>query len=128
MIRGRLLLAALLVGGAASAQVNPAHHNVTTGGPLRPGLYGRIVIKDKNVPPPPVIYGQPVIANSVLLPAKVEPVYLYVPPGQVRKWKQNCARWKACDEALLFVRMDQSPSRWGRWRHLREDVALQEHD
>ena len=128
MSRAGLGLAALLAGAAASAQVNPAHHNVTTGAPLRPGIYGRIVLKGQNVAPPPVIYPQPVIASSALLPADVKPVYLYVPPGQVRKWKQNCAKWKACDEAVLFVRVDQSPSQWGRWRHLRDDVALQEHD
>lgn len=123
-----LALVALLLGGSAFAQVNPAHHNVTTGKPLRPGVYGRIVLRGADVPPPPVIYAKPVIASSVLLPDDVEPVYLYVPPGQVRKWKQNCARWKACDEAVLFVRMDRSPSQWGKWRHLREDVALQEQD
>ena len=119
-------LAALLVAGGAAAQANPGHHNVTTGEAMRPGIYGRIVLKGKDVPPPPVIYAQPVIASSAIVPADAKPVYLYVPPGQVRKWKRNCARWKACDEPVLFVRVDQSPSRWGRWRHLRDEVALQE--
>jgi hypothetical protein len=117
-------LAALLLAGGAAAQANPGHHNVTTGGPLRPGIYGRIVLKGKHVPPPPVIYKQPVIASSAIVPEGAKPVYLYVPPGQVRKWKRDCARWKACDEPVLFVRVDQSPSRWGRWRHLRDEVAL----
>jgi hypothetical protein len=127
--RAWLGLLPLVLAGAAVAQGNPAHQNVTAGGPLRPGVYGRIVLKGKQVPPPPVIYPQPVIASSAVLPAGVQPVYLYVPPGQVRKWKQNCAQWKACDEPVLFVRVDQSPSRWGRWRHLREqEVALREQD
>lgn len=123
-----LAFVALLLGGTASAQVDPAHHNVTTGKPLRPGVYGRIVMKGADVPPPPVIHAKPVIASSALLPEGLAPVYLYVPPGQVRNWKKNCARWKACDQAVLFVRMDRSPSQWGKWRHLREDVALQEQD
>lgn len=123
-----LALVTLLLGGGAFAQVHPGHHNVTTGKPLRPGVYGRIVVKGAEVPPPPVIHARPVIASSVLLPDDVEPVYLYVPPGQVRNWKKNCARWKACDQAVLFVRMDRSPSQWGKWRHLREDVAWQEQD
>ena len=99
--------------------------NLTTGGPLRPGIYGRIEVRGPT--PPPVIYGQPVLVSQTTIPARMQPVYLYVPPGQVRKWKQNCAQWKACDEPVLFVRVDQSPSRWGRWRHLRDqEVALQE--
>jgi hypothetical protein len=118
----------LLLAGAAAAESKAEWHNVTTGAALRPGVYGRIVLKGKDVAPPPLIYPQPVIASSALVPMGVEPVYLYVPPGQVRKWKHSCARWKACEEAVLFVRVDQSPSRWGQWRHLRDQVALQERD
>jgi hypothetical protein len=94
------------------------YRNLTAGGTLRPGVYGRIAFQGEV--PPPVIYPQPVIASQALVPARVEPVYLYVPPGQVRKWKDNCVRWKACDQPVLFVRIDDSPSRWGRWRQLRE--------
>jgi hypothetical protein len=122
------LLLAALAAGPALAQVNhPDYRNVTAGGLLRPGVYGRIVFKAKAAPPP-VIYPQPVVANEVIGPVRKPPVYLYVPPGQVRKWKQACTKWSACDQPVLFVRMDQSPSRWGRWRQLREDVALQERD
>ena len=52
-----------------------------------------------------------------------KPLYLYVPPGQVRNWAQHCARWSACDQPVLFVHMEQSPSRWGEWRHRREQLA-----
>lgn len=120
------LAAAALLGAMASAvdaQPMP-FRNVTAGGPLRHGVYGRIEVRGPA--PPPVIYSQPVIARPTLerQPLK-EPIYLYVPPGQVRKWKQNCARWKACDRPVLFVRMDKSPSRWGKWRHLRDDDGPQ---
>lgn len=122
--------AALLLGtltGAACAQGLQDYRNVTTGGPMKPGIYGRIVLK--GTVPPPVIYPNPVMASEQLVPAGVEPVYLYVPPGQVRKWKQHCAKWSACDQPVLFVRVDDSPSRWGQWRHLRDpQVALQERD
>jgi hypothetical protein len=115
---------AALATGAALADAAPAYRNITKGGALRPGIYGRIVVKAK-APPPPVIYPQPVIASQVIVPETVKPVYLYVPPGQVRHWKRNCARWSACDEAVLFVRVDDSPSRWGKWRELREnELAL----
>jgi hypothetical protein len=112
---------------AAQADV-PRHatwRNVTAGGTLRPGIYGRIVVKG-HAAPPPVIYARPVIANSAFVPAHARPVYLYVPPGQVRHWKRNCARWAACDQPVLFVRVEHSPSRWGKWRMLREDIALHE--
>lgn len=116
---------ALVADGAASQDAND-WRNVTAGGPLRPGIYGRIVPR-VDAPPPPVIYAQPVIASDALVPPTVRPVYLYVPPGQVRKWKQNCTKWLACEQPVLFVRVDQSPSRWGKWRQLREPQwALQE--
>ncbi|MBC5784268.1 hypothetical protein H8N03_15050 [Ramlibacter sp. USB13] len=126
MKRAALLL--LAGAAAAAAHAGPEYRNVTTGKPLRPGIYGRITVAAK-APPPPVIYAQPVIASQALVPARAQPVYLYVPPGQVRKWKENCARWSACDQAVLFVRVDDSPSRWGKWRERREaQLAMHERD
>jgi hypothetical protein len=108
---------------AAVAQEPADYRNVTTGGSLRPGIYGRIAVRG-NATPPPVIYPQPLVANSSIERVQPRaPVYLYVPPGQVRKWKQNCAKWRACDEPVLFVRVDQSPSRWGEWRQRRDELA-----
>lgn len=120
---GVLGLALGLATGSACSESGADWRNMTTGGPLRPGIYGRIAVKGPVAPP--VIYAQPVTANETLGPAaNGDPVYLYVPPGQVRKWKQNCVRWSACDQAVLFVRVDDSPSRWGQWRQRREQVAL----
>ena len=99
---GAVALTALGAAVSAHAQPDAAYRNVTSGGPLRPGVYGRIV-PAAEAPPPPLIYTKPVIANAVFVPAEVTPVYLYVPPGQVRHWKKHCARWKACDEAVLTV-------------------------
>jgi hypothetical protein len=116
-------IVALLASFAAHAEAAGGWRNVTAGGALRPGVYGRIVFKGHQ--PPPVIYPQPVIADQAVVPSGVRPVYLYVPPGQVRKWKQSCARWSACDQPVLFVRVDDSPSRWGRWHVVREtELAL----
>jgi hypothetical protein len=123
-----LALATLAAGAPAAAQSASDWRNVTSGGPLRPGVYGRIALRGRSAPPP-LIYEQPVIANETIGGPRSQPVYLYVPPGQVRKWKQNCAKWSACDEPVLFVRVDDSPSRWGQWKQLREpQVALQERD
>jgi hypothetical protein len=116
-------IVALLASFAARAEGAPGWRNVTAGGTLRAGVYGRIAVKGNTQPP--LIYPQPVIADDAIVPRGVRPVYLYVPPGQVRKWKQSCARWSACDEPVLFVRVDHSPSRWGRWHDLREaELAL----
>ena len=110
-----LFAAATLAATAAAAQ-DRDWRNVTRGGSLRPGIYGHIVAKGE---PPPVIYRQAVVGSGAVVPAGAKPVYLYVPPGQVRKWKQHCARWSASDQPVLFVRVDDSPSRWGQWRQLR---------
>ena len=123
----RKLLAALAVlAAAAEGHAQEGLRNVTTNAPLRPGIYGRIEVRGGT--PPPLIYQQPVVASQALVPPNAQPVYLYVPPGQVRKWKQNCGKWKACDDPVLFVRVEQSPSRWGNWRHLRDQVALQDRE
>jgi hypothetical protein len=117
-----MALVALAAAGNAAAQ-GADYRNVTTGAPLKPGIYGRIAVRNVSAPPP-VIYPQPVVANDALLPPGAQPVYLYVPPGQVRKWKQHCGKWSACEQPVLFVRVDDSPSRWGGWKKLREQVAL----
>jgi hypothetical protein len=102
------------------------HWNLTTGAPLKAGVYGRVALRP-TLAPPAVIYGHPLVATrqDVIqrVPVQAQPVYLYVPPGQVRRWTQHCHKWKACEEPVLFVRMDESPSRWGEWRQLREQVA-----
>lgn len=105
---------------AVMSQVQASYVNATAGGPLRPGVYGRIEIG--KAAPPPVIYSKPVVASRMLLPASVKPVYLYVPPGQVRKWASSCGKYKACDLPVYFVRMDNSPSKLGKWKS-RSDVA-----
>lgn len=116
-----LMMAA--VGPAAAAYLN-----TTAGGPLRPGVYGRIEIG--KTAPPPVIYSRPVVASRAVLPSSVKPVYLYVPPGHVRKWARHCGKYHACDLPVYFVRMDDSPSKLGRWKSRSEganpnsDMAL----
>lgn len=100
---------------AACAQAETGWRNVTAGGPLRHGVYGRIVFKGALAPP--VIYAQPVIATQPIGAVPESPLYLYVPPGQVRKWDRYCIKWDACDRPVLFVRMDNSPSRLGQWKY-----------
>ena len=105
-------LAGLMAG--LSPQAGAAYLNTTAGGALRPGVYGRIDIGKAS--PPPVIYPQPVIASRALPAPGARPVYLYVPPGQARKWSKYCGKYQACSVPVYFVRMDNSPSRLGKWK------------
>ena len=105
---------------AAAVPAAAAYLNTTSGGPLRPGVYGRIEIG--KAAPPPVIYSRPVVASRTVLPSGVKPVYLYVPPGHVRKWERHCGKYQACDLPVYFVRMDNSPSKLGRWKSRGESL------
>lgn len=116
-------LAALVCAAAAAEARSPAeepYRNLSAGGSLRHGVYGRIAVRGA---PPPVIFEEPVIAQREIGPMRKQPAYLYVPSGQVRKWGQHCGKWQACTEPVLFVRMEGSPGRWGQWRNLREPGA-----
>ncbi len=108
------LIACACLAFAQAASAQSAYVNVTAGGPLRPGVYGRIVFRD--APPPPVIFSQPVVANQALGPIKGRPVYWYLPPGQVRKWTIYCDKYAACDVPVYFVRIDDNPGKLGQWK------------
>lgn len=101
---------AALAAGASAGMPAPAK---ATGTP-KPGIYGRVEVRGA---PPPLIYAEPVVARQPQLPR--QPVYLYVPPGQVRRWAQHCAKWDACERPVYFVRVDDSPSRMGSWKKTR---------
>jgi hypothetical protein len=119
-----LLACAAAAGSAAASQFK--YRNVTAGGELRAGVYGRI--DPGHGEPPPLIYKQPMVVASVLIPPGTKPIYLYVPPGQVRKWPSACAKWKACDVPVYFVKVDDSPSKLGSWSRLKESVAMRAQD
>lgn len=107
-------LAPLLLLVASPSHASGGPINVTTGAPLRPGVYGRIEIG--KAPPPALIYAKPVVASHAVPARGVKPIYLYVPPGQVRKWTRHCAKYQACDLPVYFVRIDNSPSKLGNWK------------
>ena len=110
----RWIAASCIALAATGAGARDAAPRVPTYDKPRPGLYGRIEARGA---PPPVIYAEPVVARPS--PDRHRrPVYLYVPPGQVRKWAQHCARWDACERPVYFVRVDDSPSRLGDWKKM----------
>jgi hypothetical protein len=109
----RLFSAAACAALAANAAADARFTNVTAGGVLRPGVYGRIQVRDVT---PPLIHARPVVAERPLAHPPRAPVYLYVPAGQVRRWSRHCQKWDACDRPVYFVRMDASPGRLGEWK------------
>ena len=95
------LLATLILAAIAAP---PAFAEVNVGvsiGIRQPGVYGRIDIGD--LPPPPVIYAQPVIIVPRAVEVQEPPMYLYVPPGQQRNWRKHCRRYGACGRQVYFV-------------------------
>jgi len=79
----------------------------------QPGVYGQINIG--NLPPPPVIYPQPIIYAPPRVAVVQQPVYLYVPPGHQKNWGKYCGRYKACGQPVYFVQES-----WVRERYERE--------
>ena len=108
MIKPLLCLAgaagALLLAPAASAQVSI---NATITGQVVPGVYGQVVIG--NQPPPPVVYAQPVLIAPppLAVAAPPEPIYLHVPPGHARHWREHCGEYGACNRPVYFVRSEE---------------------
>jgi hypothetical protein len=96
------IAAALLVGSfhAAPALATEVGVSIQIS---QPGIYGRIDIGQ--FPRPQVVVAQPVI---VLQPRervaeKVQPVYLWVPPGHRKNWRKHCRDYGACGVPVLFV-------------------------
>lgn len=98
-----------------SALAAEPYMNVTVGGVLTPGVYGRIDIG--NAPPPPVIYAQPVWVQRPQVVVPVQPLYLYVPPGHAKKWAKHCHQYNACGQPVYFVKMNGKPQKHKPHKH-----------
>lgn len=67
----------------------------------QPGYYGRIDIG--NLPPPRLLYREPVVIAPAPAGVVRAPIYLHVPPGHARNWSRFCGRYNACGERVYFV-------------------------
>ncbi len=65
-----------------------------------PGFYGRIDVG--NMPPPALVYGQPIIVERASGVVR-QPLYLHVPPGHAKHWNKHCHRYDACGHPVYFV-------------------------
>jgi hypothetical protein len=86
------------------AQAQNVSISATITGEIVPGVYGHVVLGNR--PPPPLVYAQPVVAVPVVVaePVPMEPIYLYVPPGHAKHWRQHCQEYNACNRPVYFVR------------------------
>ena len=94
----RILHTLLLAAAAASPMAPHAAVSVSIG---EPGFYGRIDIG--GMPPPRLIYAQPVEVYRAPVGVVREPVYLRVPPGHAKHWSKHCREYDACDRPVYFV-------------------------
>jgi hypothetical protein len=94
-------LAAAMISGAwvAPAVAGELGISINIG---EPGFYGRLDIGD--FPQPQLIYTQPLIIERADGYGSRQPVYLRVPPGHERHWREHCHQYNACGQPVYFVR------------------------
>ena len=96
MKRALIAVAAMACAGAALAA--DVGVSVSVG---QPGFYGRIDIG--SMPPPRLVYREPIIVAPVAVGVVRQPIYLHVPPGHAKHWNKHCHRYNACGERVYFV-------------------------
>jgi hypothetical protein len=89
-------LTAMISGPALAADVGVS---INVG---EPGFYGRIDLGD--VSPPQLIYRRPVVIERVPGGSARQPIYLHVPPGHEKNWREHCHQYNACGQPVYFVR------------------------
>lgn len=110
-----LLLIAALLAILASAPVAAQTSVGVSIGINQPGVYGRIDIG--NVPPPAVVYAQPIVIAPTPVAVYQRPVYLYVPPGHQKNWAKHCGRYAACGQPVYFVQESWVRDRYEHHHH-----------
>ncbi|MGC4091995.1 MAG: hypothetical protein QM756_29745 [Polyangiaceae bacterium] len=90
----------LLAMGACAMSVHAADVGVSIS-IGQPGFYGQLDIGD--YPRPSLIYARPVLIRPAPPGVIVAPVYLHVPPGHAKNWKNYCGRYDACGRPVYFV-------------------------
>jgi hypothetical protein len=92
----------IIFGAMASALASLAMAQAAVvGGFGQPGYYGRIDIG--SYPPPVLVNAQPIMVGPVTPGLVNEPMYLHVPPDQIRNWPQHCHWYGACGSPVYFV-------------------------
>lgn len=93
------LLVAIIIATSSMSAIADVGISVNVG---EPGFYGQLNVG--GFPAPQLIYNQPIIVQEGGY--ERPPIYLHVPPGQIRHWRRYCGRYNACGERVFFVRDD----------------------
>ncbi len=101
--RSLFAVSVLLATGAGASRAGDLDIRVLLMGQVAPGVYGQVQLG--NAPPPPVLYTQPMLIEAQ--PAPLPPVYLHVPPGHAKHWRQHCQEYHACNRQVYFVRSSE---------------------
>ena len=96
-------LTALLLAGAGAAHAGDLDLRVLLSGQIAPGIYGQVELG--NGGPPPLVYAQPMLIEPQYAPPP--PIYLHVPPGHAKHWRQHCREYNACGRPVYFVRSQE---------------------
>ena len=108
--------AALSLAFAALTSHAQTDVNVSIGGIIQPGVYGRVEIGTR--PPPPVYYPQPVVIVKQPVTVVQEPIYMHVPPGHARKWRKHCHKYNACNQPVYLVKNEyDDDGKKGKHKH-----------
>lgn len=118
-----LLAFTLITAVGASAHAADVGLSISVG---QPGFYGRLNIGD--YPPPVLIYRQPIVVDPDY-GYEGPPLYLHVPPGYARHWRDHCAEFRACHRRVYFVRDDWYDNVYApRYRREHDDGGYWHHD
>jgi hypothetical protein len=96
-------LTAIMFAGIGSAHAGDLDIRVMLSGQVAPGVYGQVQLGNDR--PPPVVYAQPMLIEPMEAPPP--PIYLHVPPGHARNWRQHCREYHACNRPVYFVRSQE---------------------
>lgn len=126
-IRSVLLPAVAFAGLLPLAQAQEARVGATITGEVVPGVYGQVMLGNR--PPPPLVYGQPMIAEPAPAAQQLEPIYLHVPPEHAHHWHEHCREYGACNRPVYFVRSaEYEPGYRAHERHEHHDDDRGDHD
>ena len=111
---GSKFLAALMFGFVAlSASAANVGVSINIG---EPNFYGRINAAERYRPQ--VIYERPIVVQQSAY--TYQPMYLRVPPRQVKNWNRHCSAYGACGRPVYFVKDSWYREKY-RDRYYRQD-------
>ncbi len=95
-----IAIVALLGAGIGASHAGGVDLRIMLSGEVVPGVYGQVNIGNQG--PPPVVYAQPMVIEPQYAPPP--PIYLHVPPGHAKDWRNHCHEYNACNRPVYFVR------------------------